>query len=195
MTTQESTMPFEFRRLEIPEVILIEPKKFFDERGFFLEIYKSSDFFNVGIDKPFMQDNLSYSKKGVLRGLHYQLNPAAQGKLVRVLKGKILDVAVDIRKGSPSFGKWVSEILSAENALMLWVPEGFAHGFLSLEEGTIVLYKNTSEYNPLLDRGIIWNDPQIGIDWHCENPVLSDKDKKHPLLAAADNNFIYKENI
>lgn len=186
-------MPFEFKKLEIPDVILIKPKIFYDVRGFFLETYKSSDFLKAGIEKTFVQDNLSYSKKGVLRGLHYQLNPASQGKLVRVLKGKILDVAVDIRKGSPTFGRWISEILSEDNRHMLWIPEGFAHGFLSLEEGTEVLYKNTSEYEPSLDRGIIWNDPEIGINWGIDNPIVSDKDNKHPLLKEADNNFIYGE--
>lgn len=186
-------MPFEFIRLDIPDVILIKPKIFSDLRGFFLETYKSSDFLKAGIQKPFAQDNLSVSKKGVLRGLHYQLNPAAQGKLVRVLKGKILDVAVDIRKGSPAYGRWVSEILSKENGLMLWIPEGFAHGFLSLEEDTEVFYKNTNEYEPSLDRGIIWNDPQIGINWGINNPILSDKDDKHPFLIDAENNFVYGE--
>ncbi len=188
-------MPFEFRKLRIPDVILIEPKKFFDARGSFLETYKFSEFFRAGIDKSFVQDNLSSSRKNVLRGLHYQLNPVAQGKLVRVLKGKILDVAVDIRKGSPTYGGWVSEILSEENGFMLWVPEGFAHGFLSLEDMTEVLYKNTNEYNPLFDKGIIWNDPQIGVDWHIENPILSDKDKKHPPLLEAENNFVFEHII
>jgi len=186
-------MPFDFRRLEIPDVVLINPKLFSDARGFFLETYKFSEFAKAGIYKPFVQDNLSFSKKGVLRGLHYQLNPSAQGKLVRVLRGTILDVAVDIRKGSPFFGRWVSEILSRKNGLMLWIPEGFAHGFLSLEDGTEVLYKNTEEYEPSLDRGIIWNDPQIGINWNTEDPILSDKDKWHPLLKDAENNFIYGE--
>lgn len=184
-------MPFEFKMLGIPDVILIEPKIFKDDRGFFAETYKSSDFKKAGINKAFVQDNFSYSKKGVLRGLHYQLNPSAQGKLVRVLKGSIFDVAVDIRKGSPHFGKWVSAVLSEENRLMLWIPEGFAHGFLSLDEGTEVLYKNTNEYDPSLDRGIIWNDPQIGIRWPAGDPLLSGKDNEHPLLAKAESNFVY----
>ncbi len=187
-------MPFEVKKLAIPEVFLIKSLAFSDPRGFFLEAYKSSDFIQLGITRVFVQDNLSCSKKGVLRGLHYQLNPSAQGKLVKVLRGSILDVAVDIRKGSPHFGKWVSETLTAENNLMLWVPEGFAHGFLSMENDTLVLYKNTNEYSPALDRGIIWNDPQIGIDWGISNPILSDKDIKHPFLIEADNNFIYGDN-
>lgn len=184
-------MPFEFKRLAIPEVILIKSFSFDDSRGFFLETYKFSDFVQFGIKKAFVQDNISCSKKGVLRGLHYQLNPSAQGKLVKVLRGSILDIAIDIRRGSPNFGKWVAEILSSENNLMLWIPEGFAHGFLSLEDDTLVLYKNTNEYNPTLDRGIIWNDPQIAINWGIEKPILSDKDTKHPLLKDSDNNFIY----
>lgn len=184
-------MPFEFKKLAIPEVVLIKPAVFSDPRGFFLETYKSSDFNQSGIKKAFVQDNLSCSKKGVLRGLHYQLNPCAQGKLVMVLKGSILDVAVDIRRGSPYYGKWVSETLSEDNRLMLWIPEGFAHGFLSLKDDTLVLYKNTNEYEPSADRGIIWSDPQIGINWTINDPILSDKDGKHPLLNDAENNFVY----
>ncbi len=186
-------MPFEFKKLTIPDVILIKPAIFSDTRGGVLETFKSSDFVQAGIKKAFVQDNLSCSQKGVLRGLHYQLNPCAQGKLVMVLKGSILDVAVDIRKGSPYYGKWVSEILTEDNRLMLWIPEGFAHGFLSLKNDTLVLYKNTNEYAPLMDRGIIWSDPQIGINWAINNPLLSDKDGKHPLLKDAENNFAYGE--
>ncbi len=183
-------MPFEFQKLEIPDVILIKPKIFGDDRGFFMETYKKSDFEKIGIKKEFVQDNHSKSVKGVLRGLHYQLNPKPQGKLVRVVKGSILDVAVDIRKNSPTFGKWVSAVLSEENRHMLWVPEGFAHGFLTLEDAE-VLYKTTNEYSPELDRGILWNDEQIGIDWGIENPILSDKDKKLPSLKDAEINFVY----
>ncbi|MCX7913796.1 MAG: dTDP-4-dehydrorhamnose 3,5-epimerase [Thermodesulfovibrionales bacterium] len=186
-------MPFEFINLSIPDVILIKPKIFFDERGFFLETYKSTDFAIGGIKRDFVQDNLSFSKKDVLRGLHYQLNPYAQGKLVTVLKGSIFDVAVDIREGSPFFKKWISAILTEKNRYMLWIPEGFAHGFLSLEDDTLVLYKNTKEYEPSLDRGIIWNDPEIGIDWPIKHPILSSKDSKHPLIRDAEKNFIYGE--
>lgn len=185
-------MPFEFKKLAIPDVILIKPTMFSDPRGFFIETYKSSDFNKAGIIKAFVQDNLSCSKKGVLRGLHYQLNPYAQGKLVKVMKGSILDVAVDIRKDSPYYGMWVSEILTEDNGLMLWIPEGFAHGFLSLKDDTLVLYKNTNEYEPSSDRGIIWNDPQIGINWAVGDPILSEKDNKHPLLRGAENNFGYE---
>ncbi len=184
-------MTFEFKRLEIPGVILITPKVFSDERGFFMESYKESEFKANGINFEFKQDNHSKSSKNVLRGLHYQLEPYAQGKLVRVITGKIFDVAVDIRKGSPTFGKWVSAELSEDNKKMLWIPPGFAHGFLSLEDNTNVLYKSTNEYNKESERGISWNDPEIGIKWPINNPLLSDKDKKHPILKDADINFNY----
>ncbi len=181
-------MPFEFERLEIKDVILVKPKVFQDERGFFLESYKKSDFVKNGIDKDFVQDNHSKSVKGVLRGLHYQLPPKAQGKLVRCIKGEIFDVAVDIRKSSPTFGKWVGVILSEENKYMLYIPEGFAHGFLTLSDEAEVLYKTTDEYAPDLDRGIIWNDPDINIKWPIENIeqiLLSNKDKNLPPLKDA----------
>ncbi len=184
-------MPFTFKRLEIPDVILIQPKVFGDERGFFMETYKASEFKKNGIDYDFVQDNHSRSQKGVLRGLHYQLKPMEQGKLVRCVKGRIWDVAVDIRKGSPWYGKWVAVELSEENKLMLWVPPGFAHGFVALEDGTEVIYKVTKEYAPELDRGIIWNDPDLAIDWPIENPVLSEKDGNLPKFKDAENNFVY----
>ena len=184
-------MPFIFKRLEIPDIILIEPKVFGDERGFFIETYKSSEFKANGITYDFVQDNHSRSQKGVLRGLHYQLQPMEQGKLVRCVRGRIWDVAVDIRKGSPWYGKWVAVELSEENKLMLWIPPGFAHGFVALEDGTEVIYKVTKEYAPELDRGIIWNDPDIGIKWPIENPILSEKDKNPPRLKDAENNFTY----
>lgn len=184
-------MAFEFKRLEIPDVILITSKAFSDERGFFMESYKESEFKANGINFEFKQDNHSKSSKKVLRGLHYQLEPYAQGKLVRVITGKIFDVAVDIRRGSPTFGKWVSAELSEDNKKMLWIPPGFAHGFLALEDNTNVLYKSTNEYSKESERGILWNDPEIGIKWPLDNPLLSDKDKKHPVLKDADINFNY----
>lgn len=184
-------MPFQFRRLDIPEVILIEPKVFKDQRGFFIETYKLSEFKENGIDYEFVQDNHSKSIKGVLRGLHYQLNPKAQGKLVRVLRGRIFDVAVDIRKGSPHYGQWVGVELSEENKKMLWVPPGFAHGVVALDDGTEILYKVTAEYSPENDRGILWNDPDIGIKWPIDTPILSEKDAKQPFLKDTENNFIY----
>lgn len=176
-------MAFEFKKLSIPDVILVEPKVFDDERGFFLESYKKSEFFANGIDVEFNQDNHSKSTKGVLRGLHYQLPPKAQAKLVRCIQGEIFDVAVDIRKNSPTFGKWVGEKLSAENKKMLFVPEGFAHGFVVLSETAELLYKASNEYSKEHDRGILWNDKDIAIDWGIDfEPILSDKDKNQPLL-------------
>jgi dTDP-4-dehydrorhamnose 3,5-epimerase len=184
---------FEFESLEIPDVILVKPRIFKDERGHFVEIYKQSDFVEAGIRDAFMQDNHSRSVRGVLRGLHYQKNPAAQGKLVRCLTGAIFDVAVDIRKGSPSYGKWVGRELNDTNCQMMYVPPGFAHGFLVLSDTADVLYKCTAQYSSQHDRGIAWNDPSIGINWMIAAPVLSAKDAIHPLLAEADNNFVYAE--
>jgi dTDP-4-dehydrorhamnose 3,5-epimerase len=182
-------MPFIFTMLEIPGVVLIETKKFGDDRGFFMETYKQSKFANAGIKEHFVQDNHSRSVRGVLRGLHYQKDPHAQGKLVRCLHGKIFDVAVDIRIGSPTFGKWAGAELSGDNNLMLYVPKGFAHGFLVLSDTTEVLYKCTEEYAPEDDRGILWNDPTINIAWPVTDPLLSEKDRTRPLLKDADNNF------
>jgi len=184
-------MPFEFIRLEIPDIVLVKPKVLEDERGFFMEIYKASDFVKAGINNVFYQVNHSKSKKGVLRGLHYQLEPRAQGKLIRCIKGKIWDVAVDIRKGSPWFGKWVAVELSEENKYMLWIPPGFAHGFVALEDCEII-YKCTEEYSPKLDRGIIWNDPDLNIPWPVKDPILSFKDAKLPRLRDAEINFNYR---
>ncbi|HEX9021823.1 MAG TPA: dTDP-4-dehydrorhamnose 3,5-epimerase [Nitrospirota bacterium] len=182
-------MPFEFKAIEIPGPVLIRPRVFGDDRGFFLELYKHSDFAQAGIREHLVQDNYSQSAKGVLRGLHYQKNPRAQGKLVVCLKGRIFDVAVDIRRGSVHYGKWAGVELSEENRLMLYVPPGFAHGFEVLSETAEVLYKCTDEYSPPDDRGVIWNDPGIGIAWPLPDPVLSGKDKVHPLLRDADNNY------
>ena len=184
-------MPFHFERLEIPEIILIGPKIFNDARGSFMETYKYSDFVRMGIKAHFVQDNYSRSSTGVLRGLHYQKAPYAQGKLVQCLQGKIFDVAVDIRKGSPTFGRWVNAELSRENGFMLYVPPGFAHGFLVLSEYADVIYKCTQEYSQENDRGVIWNDPDLNIRWPSKNPFLSEKDGRHPMLKNADNNFEY----
>ncbi len=185
------TMPFTFQRLAIPELILVEPRIFEDERGFFIETYKYSDFLLNGIRELFVQDNYSRSVKGVLRGLHYQKNPNAQGKLVRCIAGRIFDVAVDIRKGSPTFTRWMGTELSEENNRILYVPAGFAHGFLALSDIADVVYKCTMEYSADDDRGIIWNDPDVRIIWPIHDPLLSDKDRSHPLLRDADNNLIY----
>jgi len=186
-------MPFNFKNLAIAEVILIEPKVFEDERGFFMETYKMSDFVAFGIKGNFVQDNHSRSTKGVLRGLHYQNPPFAQGKLVRVVKGQIFDVAVDIRKGSLTYGKWASAILSEENKNMLYVPEGFAHGFCVLSEIAEVIYKNTNAYSSQSEAGVIWNDEDLNIEWPVKEPVLSEKDEKWPTLKEADIKFYYGE--
>ena len=203
-------MSFNFTRLAIPDVILIEPAVFPDERGFFMESYKYSEFSAFGIKERFVQHNHSRSVKGVLRGLHFQKNSKAQGKLVRVVVGEIFDVAVDLRlaraiekdgsiswalaraikrdgsiswaKGSPTYGKWVGETLSAENKRMLYIPPGFAHGFCVLSEVAEILYKTTEEYAPEYDAGIIWDDPEIGIRWPIEHPIISAKDAALPFL-------------
>jgi len=183
---------FRFKRLKIPDVIFIEPQLFPDDRGVFLESFKESEFILNGIEKKFVQDNFSHSTKGVLRGMHYQINPKAQAKLVTVLKGKIFDVAVDIRKNSPTFGKWVTVILSEDNHELMYIPEGFAHGFCVLSESADVLYKVTNEYASEHEKGIIWNDPKINISWPIKNPIISNKDKELPILENLENNFIYK---
>jgi len=186
-------MPFVFKRLEIPEVILIEPTVFEDERGFFMETYKMPDFLAADIKGNFVQENHSRSIKGVLRGLHYQNPPFAQGKLVRVVKGEVFDVAVDIRKGSPTWGKWVAVVLCEKNRHMVWVPEGFAHGFCVLSGIAEVVYKTTNVYSPECEAGIVWNDPDLKIDWPVKEPILSAKDAKWPTLNNADIRFYYGE--
>jgi len=173
-------------------VILIEAKSFPDERGFFLENFKESSFIENEINTKFVQDNFSRSIKGVLRGLHYQKNPKAQAKLLIVLRGEIFDVAVDIRKDSPTYGKWVSEILSEQNHKLLYIPEGFAHGFCILSDEADVFYKVNQEYSSEHDSGFIWNDPEINIKWPIDKPIMSERDQKLPLLKNADNNFIYQ---
>lgn len=184
-------MPFSFRRLTVPDVILIEPRVFGDGRGFFLETYKLSEFAANGIPETFVQSNLSHSTRGVLRGLHYQKDPMAQGKLVTVIRGEIFDVGVDIRRGSPTYGCWEGAVLSDENHRLLYIPPGFAHGFCVLSAEADVLYQVTAEYSPTHDRGIIWNDPVIAIEWPIEDPQLSSKDQGLPTLEEADHNFAY----
>jgi len=175
-------MPFIFKQLEIPDVILIKPKVFGDERGFFMETYKKSDFEKTGIKGEFLQDNHSRSRYGVLRGLHFQREPYAQAKIVRCIRGVIYDVAVDLRKNSPTFGKYVGVILSEYNKYMLYIPRGFAHGFLVLSGEAEVVYKVDNEYAPHSEGGLIWNDPDVNIPWPIEDPVLSEKDQKWPTL-------------
>jgi dTDP-4-dehydrorhamnose 3,5-epimerase len=184
-------MAFTFQQLEIPEVILIEAQALADGRGFFVERYKRSDFSANGIDDTFVQDNYSHSLRGVLRGLHYQKHPKAQAKLVTVLKGEIFDVAVDIRRGSPTYGRWVGKTLAAKDCHLLYIPVGFAHGFCVLSEQADVLYKVTEEYAPELDRGVIWNDPDIGIRWPIDAPKISLKDAKLPSLESSGSDFLY----
>ena len=185
-------MPFEFSTFDIPGPVLVVPRLFGDNRGFFLELYKHSDFIRGGITDHLVQDNYSKSARGVLRGLHYQKHPHAQGKLVICMKGSIYDVAVDIRKGSPHYGKWIGMELSEANRQMLYVPPGFAHGFQVLSDTAEVLYKCTAEYSPADEGGIIWNDASINVAWPLDNPVLSGKDKVNPPLGDADNNFEYE---
>ncbi len=185
-------MPFQFRRLDIPGVILVEPQRFRDERGFFMETYKRSEFEANGIPETFVQDNYAHSVRDVLRGLHYQKHPQAQGKLLQAVRGEVFDVAVDMRRGSPTYGQWVGVILSAENGRMLYVPAGFAHGYCILSAEADLTYKTTAEYAPDLERGILWSDPAIGIEWPVADPILSPKDQQLPPLADADNNFVFE---
>jgi dTDP-4-dehydrorhamnose 3,5-epimerase len=171
----------------IPDVLIIEPRIFGDDRGFFFESYNEKSFAEkTGISPKFVQDNHSLSTKNVLRGLHYQIKET-QGKLVRVISGEVLDIAVDIRRSSPTFGQWASCLLSAENKRQFWVPEGFAHGFVVLSDSAEFLYKTTNYYAPQYDRVILWNDPDLGVDWQLKGePILSDKDKAGKRFKEAD---------
>ena len=182
-------MSFIFNKLKIPEVILIEPKTYSDERGFFVEIYKRTEFIENGITDKFVQDNWSHSSRGTLRGLHFQQAPEAQAKLVMVLRGKVFDVAVDIRKNSPTYGQWVGITLSDSQVQMLYIPSGFAHGFCVLSDEADFIYKVSAEYAPELDSGVRWNDPDIGIEWPIRDPLLSDKDAELPLLKEINKNL------
>ena len=177
-----------FTRLEIPDLVLIEPKVFGDDRGFFYESFNRQVFAQgVGADPDFVQDNHSRSSRGVLRGLHYQIQQA-QGKLVRVVQGRVFDVAVDLRRASPTFGQWVGAELSGENKHMLWVPAGFAHGFVTLSDTAEFLYKTTDYYAPAHERSILWNDPEIGIEWPIDfEPSLAAKDAAGQRLSEADH--------
>ena len=177
-----------YEKLALPEVVLFTPKVFGDERGFFFESFSEREFVEAtSLDYRFVQDNHSKSVKGVLRGLHYQLPPHAQGKLVRVVQGAVFDVAVDIRKSSPNFGKWVGATLSADNKQQLWIPPGFAHGFVTLTDTAEFLYKTTDFYAPQSERCIAWDEPLIGVDWHyADKPQLSGKDLLGKALEAAE---------
>jgi len=182
-------MQFIFTKSKISNVVLIEPKLFPDDRGYFFESFKESEFASNGITTKFVQDNFSHSVKGVLRGLHYQKNPKAQAKLVTALRGEIFDVAVDIRKNSSTYGKWVGEVLSQKNHKSLYIPEGFAHGFCVVSETADVLYKVNNEYSPEHGAGIKWNDSEINISWPTNTPIISQKDSKLLPLNDVNDNF------
>lgn len=186
-----------FINTKLDGVLIIEPNVFGDHRGWFTETYNKKSFEELDLSLNFVQDNHSFSStKGTLRGLHYQLNPKAQTKLVRCTKGAIFDVAVDIRNGSPNYGEWVGVKLSAENKKQLLVPKGFAHGFMTITDNVEVQYKVDEQYSPENDRGIIWNDSSIGINWPMDiKPVLSGKDEKAPSLKYAENNFLFGINV
>jgi dTDP-4-dehydrorhamnose 3,5-epimerase len=175
-------MPFTFTKLELEGLILVEPKVFPDERGFFTESYKKTDFFLNGIKEEFVQDNHSLSRKNIIRGLHYQKDPKSQGKLVRVVRGAAWDVAVDIKKNSSTYRKWFAVELTEDNFKMLFIPSGFAHGFLALSDNVHLMYKCTNEYDGKFDAGIRWNDPEINVKWPVKDPVISQKDAILPLL-------------
>lgn len=182
-------MSFTFTPLDIPDVVLVRPTRLGDTRGFFAETYRASAFADAGIEVTFVQDNLARSAGGVLRGLHYQLPPHAQGKLLQVVRGAVFDVAVDLRRGSPTYGGWVGHELSEESGTLLWIPPGFAHGYAVLTEAADLSYKVTTEYRPEADRGIRWDDPDVGVAWPFTDPVLSARDRGLPLLRDAENPF------
>jgi len=184
-------MAFAIRPTELSGVLEIESPVHGDSRGFFTEVHNAERWAAAGFAEQFQQDNLSCSARGTMRGLHYQILPHGQGKLVRCLRGSVFDVAVDIRRGSPTFGRWVGRTLTGANGLALWVPVGFAHGFLVLEDESLVLYKCTTCYMPSAERSIIWNDPAIGIQWPIAAVHFSPKDTAAPPLSGADYNFTY----
>jgi dTDP-4-dehydrorhamnose 3,5-epimerase len=177
---------------DLPEVLVIEPAVFGDARGYFFESYAEERYAAAGIPERFVQDNVSWSARGILRGLHIQSPPHGQGKLVQVLLGEVLDVAVDVRVGSPTFGRWVSMLLSADNHAQAWVPPGFAHGFYVRSEHALVSYKCTHPYAKDAELSIPWNDPQLGIDWGAQQPTLSAKDAAAPALAEIPRERLYR---
>ena len=180
----------ELIKTSIDGLLIIKPDVFNDDRGYFFESYNKERFAKAGLNMDFVQDNESKSCKGVLRGLHFQKPPFAQGKLVRVIKGSVMDVAVDLRKDSTTYGKWESVVLTEDNKLQFWIPEGFAHGFVALEDNTIFNYKCTNVYNKESEGSILWNDPDININWNIDNPILSEKDKISPLFKNFESPFI-----
>ncbi|MEZ5197636.1 MAG: dTDP-4-dehydrorhamnose 3,5-epimerase [Bacteroidales bacterium] len=169
-------------KTKLEGLLIIQPKVIEDSRGYFFESFRVDVLRNQGVDLDFVQDNESMSEKNVLRGLHFQNPPHAQGKLVKVVKGSVLDVAVDIRKNSPTYGQWISQLLTEENKTIIWIPPGFAHGFLTLMDNTIFQYKCTNYYNKEAEGSLRWNDPDLKINWNIENPVVSDKDLHAPLF-------------
>lgn len=175
----------------IPDLYIVEPRVLGDHRGYFFESYSTAAFDQQGIEHSFVQDNESMSDAGVVRGLHFQLPPKAQGKLVRVQQGSVLDVAVDLRKGSPTYGQHFSAVLSGENKKMMWIPPGFAHGFATLEDRTVFLYKCTELYSPEHEDSLLWNDPQLNIEWGVGTPKLSAKDQNGPLFKDFVSPFTY----
>lgn len=181
----------EFKRLKIEGLMIIEPRAFKDERGFFLERYVKAGFSENGVNSDFVQDNHSWSTRGVLRGLHFQIPPHSQDKLVWVVSGEIFDVAVDLRLGSPTYGQHEAIVLSAENKKMFYIPRGFAHGLQVLSDTADVLYKISDYYFPELDKGILWDDPDLGIKWPLASPIVSAKDQNHPLLKDFKSPFNY----
>jgi len=176
---------------KLKDLLIVKPDVFGDKRGYFFESYNKNVYAKHGLNMVFVQDNESKSSKGVLRGLHFQKPPFAQGKLVRVVKGAVMDVAVDIRKGSPTYGQWDSVVLSGENKLMYWIPEGFAHGFVTLEDDTVFTYKCTNVYNKESEGGIRWNDPTLAVEWNVSEPVLSPKDEILPFMSEFESPFVY----
>lgn len=182
MRTPLKISTMEIIKTQIKDLLIIKPDVFYDERGYFFESYNKERLAQYGLNMNFVQDNESKSMKGVLRGLHFQRPPFAQGKLVRVVKGAVMDVAVDIRKGSPTYGKWESVVLTEENKLMFWIPEGFAHGFVCLEDNSVFTYKCTNVYNKASEGSLRWDDPELNIQWNIDAPILSEKDKISPLL-------------
>jgi len=185
-------MPVAFKKTEIPDVLEVTTGRFDDDRGFFTETYALPTWSAGGFEGTFVQDNLSLSKKGTLRGMHYQLSDRGMGKLVRVVRGAIFDVAVDLRRGSPTFGKWVGRTLSGEGSMALWVPVGFAHGFVALEDDSYVWYKCTGAHAPEAERSLRYSDPSVGVEWPIEPTVISQKDADAPLLADADYDFVHE---
>ncbi len=185
-------MPVEIRTTEIPGILEVNVKVFSDMRGFFTETYNIDIWREKGFTEIFVQDNLSLSAKGTLRGMHYQIDPHPMGKLVRAIKGAVFDVAVDLREGSPTFGKWIGRELSAENNLILWIPSGFAHGFVALEDDTLVYYKCSGTHSPECERSLSYKDPSVGIEWPLEPTLITEKDANAPNIENAEHNVVYR---